>query len=372
MFYPKVRETRNPRRTAERLIALRALFDAEGVPKKNAETLLLATWNIREFDAASYGERGMECLYYIAEICAHFDLIAIQEVREDLKALERLRDILGGAWTYIVSDVTEGKAGNRERMAFLYDNGKVRFNGMAGEVVLPPIEVKQNGKTVRRDPSEQLFRTPYMVGFRAGWTSLMLCTVHIAYGTANKEDPVRVKEINAIAKFLAKRSSEKSNNYSNLVLLGDFNIFDRTDITMKAITDAGFVVPEELQTVPATNVGKQEHHYDQIAFMPEKYRMETTGRAGVFDYYKVLYLPEDEKDYRPDMGGAYEVNTKKQKRSNAQKTRYFRDWRTYQMSDHLPMWIELKTDFADQYLNELLKKASVPAAPPPPPEVPPQ
>ena len=372
MFYPDVRKTSSPRRTAERLLQLRALFEAEKVPVKKPDTLLLATWNIREFDAATYGERSLECLYYIAEICSRFDLIAIQEVREDLKALERLRDILGSPWTYIVSDVTEGKAGNRERMAFLFDSGRVRFNSMAGEVVLPPMEIKQGNKTVRRDPSEQLFRTPYLVGFRAGWTSLMLCTVHIAYGEAVKDDPVRVKEIDGIAKFLAARSREKSNNYSNLVLLGDFNIFGRGDVTMQAITKAGFEVPKELQTVPQTNVGAEGRHYDQIAFMPEKYRLETTGNAGVLDYYMVLYRPEDEALYVPDMGKAYTVNSKGVERTEKQRTTYYKGWRTYQMSDHLPMWIELRTDFADSYLKELVKTATLTDAPPAPPEVPPQ
>ena len=28
-------------------------------------------------------------------------------------------------------------------------------------------------------------------------------------------------------------------------------------------------------------------------------------------------------------------------------------WRTHQMSDHLPMWVELHIDFADDYLNEV-------------------
>ena len=28
-------------------------------------------------------------------------------------------------------------------------------------------------------------------------------------------------------------------------------------------------------------------------------------------------------------------------------------WRTYQMSDHLPMWVELHIDFADEYLGEV-------------------
>ena len=40
----------------------------------------------------------------------------------------------------MVSDVTEGSAGNQERMAFLFDRRKIRFSGVAGEIVIPPIE----------------------------------------------------------------------------------------------------------------------------------------------------------------------------------------------------------------------------------------
>ena len=30
-------------------------------------------------------------------------------------------------------------------------------------------------------------------------------------------------------------------------------------------------------------------------------------------------------------------------------------WRTHQMSDHLPLWVELKIDFSDQYLKKQKK-----------------
>ena len=29
----------------------------------------------------------------------------------------------------------------------------------------------------------------------------------------------------------------------------------------------------------------------------------------------------------------------------------FKDFRSYQMSDHLPLWVEMKTDLADSYLK---------------------
>ena len=34
----------------------------------------------------------------------------------------------------------------------------------------------------------------------------------------------------------------------------------------------------------------------------------------------------------------------------------YRKWRTWQMSDHSPLWIEIETDFADHYLADLTKK----------------
>jgi hypothetical protein len=34
-------------------------------------------------------------------------------------------------------------------------------------------------------------------------------------------------------------------------------------------------------------------------------------------------------------------------------TYYKTHWRTRQMSDHLPLWVELKIDFSDRYLEKL-------------------
>jgi hypothetical protein len=145
VFYDQIdRGTEEGKRTAARLLNLRTALEQE-IPKRNiGGTLLLATWNIREFDSPSYGDRKDEPLYYIAEIIDHFDLVAVQEVRDNLDALERLMDFLGSWWKYVLTDVTEGDPGNRERMAFLYDSRKVRFGGLAGEVVIPVVKTRGN------------------------------------------------------------------------------------------------------------------------------------------------------------------------------------------------------------------------------------
>lgn len=103
-------------RTAQGLLTLKKAFKEEEVPeRKRASRLLLATWNIREFESAKYGPRQREALYYIAEIIDHFDIVAVQEVRDDLSSLEKVMDILGGQWEYLLTDVTAGTQGNKER-----------------------------------------------------------------------------------------------------------------------------------------------------------------------------------------------------------------------------------------------------------------
>ena len=335
------------KRTAEGLLRLKEAFKTEKVPERTrASRLLLATWNIREFESAKYGPRQREALYYIAEIIDHFDIVAVQEVRDDLSSLEKVMDILGGSWEYLLTDVTEGRQGNSERMAFIYDTRKVRFGGLAGEIVIPPVD--------KENPAEQYARTPFMVGFRTGWFKFTICTTHIYYGKSVAEDPQRVKEIELLATHLAAIVTGKNPWAKNMIVLGDFNIFQEKDKTFKALTAPGFQVhPGLLKT--GSNVD-QSKHFDQIAFIaPDlKDRLEECN-AGVFNFYKYVYRDGDAKKYAPDVP----------KTSKGEEGRY-RDWRTYQMSDHLPVWIELRVDFSREYIDRIArgKEAVVPVSAP--------
>ena len=337
----KIKDAAVRRRTIEGLQRLRPAL-AQAIPTRTASnTLLLATWNIREFDSGKYGYRNDEPYYYIAEILSRFDLIAIQEVRDGLYPLQRLRRLLGDDWDFLVTDVTLGTSGNAERMAYLFDRRKVNFTGLAAELVLP------KDKNAKEEPV-QLARSPYVAGFRAGWAYLTLATVHIYYGKGVAVDPRRLAEITAFSKTIAKNAAKLSGapQYEpgapalpdNLLMLGDFNIFNRKDVTMEAITKAGFVVPEELNAIPGSNVAKDKH-YDQIAYYKHLVRLKPTGQAGVFDFFEHVYRLEDEAAYASE---------------RAEKSgRNFKEWRTYRMSDHLPMWIELGIDDTDAYLGTL-------------------
>lgn len=245
MFYRDLLRGADSATIAKGLIRLRKGMADAGIPAKSVgDCLLLATWNIREFGnkRPKVGKpRSNESLAYIAEILSRFDLVAIQEVRDDLSDLNTIRRALGSWWKYIVTDVTEGRSGNRERLAYLYDTRVVTFGGLAGEIVVPT--------TKKNNAALQFARTPFVCGFSAGWKRLELCTVHIYYGDSSKDNPRRTREIDQLAKFLAKRGAANQEQYqSHTVALGDFNIFNRGDETFTKLAKAGFTIPRNVST----------------------------------------------------------------------------------------------------------------------------
>jgi hypothetical protein len=193
---------------------------------------------------------------------------------------------------------------------------------------------------------------------------LQLATVHILYGEDNANDPGRIAEISELAKFLAARAADPDSASPNLVLLGDFNIYDRSDATMIALTDAGWTVPPQIHDLPGGSNVPKDKFYDQMAVLPIAHHFQPAGPAGVFDYYESVFRLEDEAAYAADIGAAYEKTSAGKARTASGRTTYFKSyWRTFQMSDHLPMWIDLKTDYTEEYLQGLRDEAN-PAGPP--------
>ncbi|NOT52448.1 MAG: endonuclease/exonuclease/phosphatase, partial [Chitinophagaceae bacterium] len=249
----------------------------------------------------------------------------------------------------------EGSQGNKERTAFIYDTRKVNPAGLVGEIVFPPLEKKitdiNGNKITVYEPVLQSARTPFLVGFTANWADFVLTTVHMVWGNNAANDPQRVKEIDTIASILKQKSVNAYEWSRNFILLGDFNIFSTSNETYKALTKNGFDIPPEM--MGAKSNANKDREYDQIAFHDRENKFQTTGKAGVFDFYDTVYTLADETIYIPDMGEAYNKTADGKPREN--KTLYYKTyWRTYQMSDHLPKWVELKIDFAEAFLNRKL------------------
>lgn len=335
-----IRDDATQKRIVANLLNLRSKLSEEVPAKTVTETLLLATWNIREFG----DNRTDESLHYIAEIVSRFDLVAIQEVGSSLKGIERLLYFLGKGWNYLVTDTTDGTTGGYERMAFVYDESKVRFMNLTGEIVLPKDKLID---------SEQFARTPFCVSFQAGWFKFVLSTVHIYFGDeSGAEFQRRVNEIRVIAETIMKRAKKEDTNY---ILLGDFNIVNPQDETFKALTDNKFFIPENLMLHP-TDI-KKSKHYDQIAFnVKEDVNMlifkknQQDQKAGTFAFFDTIYKDTDALIYKDKLPKKQTEN-----KTDEQIAKYFKTYyRTFQLSDHQPLWVELRIDFSDEYLHSLL------------------
>ncbi len=359
------------KRVRENLETLRAQLDAE-VPAKNAEDdLLLATWNLRDFGKVNrrgYGDREPESFFYIAEVLSRFDFVAVQEINE-IDEWQKVLSILGPAWDWISTDVTDpGLGGNGERLTYLYDTRKVHFRNIAGELVLPADLLISTAVKPKDDPKDvvtvegeevgkQFRRTPFAAVFQAAWFKYEICTVHIYYGgeTGAKLEE-RIAEIGRVGEFFGERAKAALKDDRSLILLGDFNIVGRDHKTMKALEDAGFSVPAALREAPPTNVGKDKY-FDQIAFQAppgklaalEKAGSGAAGGAGSVDLYKNLYTADQFPAYKAQVEATPNAKHHKDKAGDMQD--YYLDWRTYQFSDHAPLWVRLPVDDAATYLK---------------------
>ena len=359
-IYPK--SERN--RVIDNLLSLRGRLDRNIPPKDAENNLLLATWNIRDFDKKNrrgFGNRLPESLFYIAEILSRFDFVAVQEVNR-LREWEFVMDILGPSWDYIATDVTDTMlGGNGERMTYVFDKRKVWFKNIAGEIVLPKhmliSKVEFEKDSDKLTAGKQFRRTPFVASFQAGWFKYDICTVHLYFGAeSGAKLQQRVEEIDAIAKYLSDRADVGLKKDQCMILLGDFNIVSPQHKTMQALLKHKFRVPEALQF--KTNVAETKY-YDQIAFKTKRDVLEFIDKksgnplernAGVFKLFRSAFTRAQLNDYKAAMRKTSNLNKSRYK---GDFEKYYRDWRTYQLSDHNPLWVRLKVNESEAYLKRL-------------------
>ena len=309
-----------PIEVIQNLAELRTDLD-QTVPFKELDrNLLIATWNIRGFgnftrkwasDEKDSPRRDLHSIFCIAEILSRFDVIAVQEVKGNLRALRDTLKLLGDNWSMILTDTNKSDSGNDERMAYLFDTRRVQLSGLAGEIVIPNEWVNDPEKVI----NEQFVRSPYAVSFRSGDKTFILVTVHIIYGKSSKD---RVKEVRGIAKWLNDWASDINAYDQNLIVLGDFNIDARGDLLDKTFLSEGLYVPEALQSV-SRSIFNETKYYDQIAWFNTadkkrpKLSLEFMG-AGNYDFVKTA------------------LNNRGLTKRNI----------SFMISDHYPLWVNFR------------------------------
>lgn len=274
------------------------------LPSKNEDNLLIATWNLRRFGGltrewmptgTSYSpKRDLRALRSIIGVVSRFDVIAIQEVTGDLRALRDMMRFLGDRWAFVMTDVTRGAAGNSERLAFLFDMERVKMSGLACEVVVPPEWI--DGSDPDAAMNRQFARTPYAVSFQAGLETFILLTAHIDYGSKSSD---RIPELKAVAGWMRDWAEDTGGFGQSLLVLGDFNIDRKDDELWRAFTSTNLYVPDDLQAVPRSIFiepgadPRLDKYYDQIAWFNSRTGKAKTDliyrKGGFFDFVPFCY-----------------------------------------------------------------------------------
>lgn len=313
---------------AQGLLALRRRIEASKVPdSKLDETVNIAIWNIREFGRK---KRATAALHYIAEILNQFDLVALVELRDNLEDMAQVMTYLGASWQIVYSDWIDDAGGNKERTAFLFDRRAVVFNGLAAEIDAP--RVKQESEYLAQ---QSFWRAPYLCSFRSGNFDFLAIAMHARWGEGTEG---RRAELQMLADWIDTRFKSKYVEDNDLLVLGDFNIPKVDDDLFKALTSSGLLVPKQLRqlksgdaVVGGSNLGKSAR-YDQILHrptVPEHF----CNKGGVLDFFV------DDAHIEELFPGK----------------NYTREKFTYQLSDHLPVWIQVNVDIDEFRFEQFMR-----------------
>jgi endonuclease/exonuclease/phosphatase family metal-dependent hydrolase len=342
-------------RSAREIRALDQHFSKRGVPVSSPGRLLLASWNIANLGIQ---DRSNGAQTVIAHVLKRFDLIAVQEINDAYRQFTAIVRKMGPEFDFVMSDT----AGNDERLAYVYNTAKVAQGNLFGEVALRPREYPRRDVRVQYRKSgedkSQVFRkmrytpfdrNPFIGSFASGKVDLVLANVHLYFGAfqnSSKEEnrrkyARRVLEIYALAKWAKDRCSGKNAWDKDIVLLGDMNVpnMEQNEATIKALeqfswksvdffSDSDMARTESLSRIGGSNLGNDKT-YDQIAFAPTALRNRVKS-YGVFDFDAAVFASKWNK-----LATAH---------SHAKAVKAFNSYLRHYLSDHRPVWVELRTD----------------------------
>jgi hypothetical protein len=302
---------------------------ARRIPNRQRGKLLLATWNIANLGAREQ-KRDPACFDLLAEIIGWFDLVAVQEVRDDVDAgIRQIHERLPRSWDLIFSET----GGNDEKMAFLWDTGEASRGELIGKATFEPSELEPAGGAGFQGFS----RTPYIGTFHRGRLAMMLVSVHSFFG--DEGDPVdmgrRLGETKAIGWWCQRQSRDAQAYTKDILALGDFNTPSEDDMPLAEqlldeLRRKGLYTPRYTphgnapgeDTVLETQIGtavRSENHYDQLLFFPKDSEADLVD-YGVFDFDAVIF---------PEIW-----NSPRRTRTD------FTSYVVWAISDHRPMWAQ--------------------------------
>lgn len=235
------------------------------VHKKPPKPIKIASFNIQVFGKSK--AKKQKVMDMIAKVVKHFDIVAIQEIRDKTTtAISTLMKRLGKKYTYSIGE-RQGRSNSKEQYVFVYDKTKI----------------KQISKGYTYNDSKDIFeREPFIARFKTkkGNFTFVLINIHIK--------PSKVlSEINQLDDVIAS-AKQKFRREDDFIVLGDMNAdcsyFDENKtIDLKSKKFKWLIGNEHNTTVAKSNCT-----YDRI--------IATQGikrdfkRSGVYRFDKIYNL----------------------------------------------------------------------------------
>ena len=359
-----------------------------GFPQTNEESVLIGSFNIRKL--GSVKNRNAATWNFLSTICKQFDLLAIQEVQDNMEGLKKLLSMLGNEYGMVVSDMTgtfPGSQGLGERLAFIfkwsvvtrgevvsdvtYDRSEVidillnnldKIN-MANDDYNKKMDSYNEGKRKTKPNFEMpvflsFIRQPFCVSFRinkgTGSESYLFMAInaHLIFG----ETEDRKREFDALMNWIINRVKQEGKTYyPNFLLCGDLNLnfddpasdFPEIEKYMKTFNgelgneihvNFPFLDPHPSLTVQYTSNVLQNQRYDQIGLFFKDTRLPTFDQNstagtnaegpdyGVFNFAELFCQAINNK--------SFDTLTKAEKESFVARFEH-------KVSDHMPIWLRL-------------------------------
>ncbi len=312
-------------------------FIERNVPKKESKKLLFASWNIANLGEQNRSDKDLEL---IAHILSKFDLIAVQEIKNNYRNFEKLLTYLDG-YNYIISDT----AGNNERLGFLYDTNKVSLGNLFAEVAIAKKDFPRLSVyvpyTYRKENRVEVFydlefipfdRNPFIGTFKAGKLDFTVVNVHLYFGAYKNSKTTeerakyarRVLEIYTLSKWVQSRLKSDYTYDKDIIVVGDMNVpeMNESDDAYRALLKSGLLPTDYFSKTGGSNLGGTKS-YDQLALAKGDLQNKIKD-FDVFDFDNGIFrnLWEELKD-----------DEKKESKFNTYTKAY--------ISDHRPLWIQL-------------------------------
>jgi endonuclease/exonuclease/phosphatase family metal-dependent hydrolase len=285
------------------------------IPPKQSDRVLIATWNIANLGVQ---ERRDKDYRLIAEILSWFDLIALQEVNDNLTGIRAIHQHLGADYRLLFSDAS----GNDERMTFVYDATKLALLEEVGEVAPPPSDYRHITLPGMQQRFDGFDRNPYLATFRTGAFTFSLVNVHLYFGSDSAiARNRRSLEAYAVACWADNRRKSRHAVTSDIIPLGDFNLPQTQpgDPIFDALTKRGLQLPPHSTKIAASIAS--DNQYDQLAFFPGDTQQNFTGQIGVFDFDGAVFAH------------LWQTRTRQE----------FLAYVRHYLSDHRPLWAQFIT-----------------------------